>query len=348
MPAPWSVYQQDVAALFRSMGCTVEVEKEVAGARGVHVIDVIAKTAVAGVPITWIVECKLWNTAIPKEKVLALSQVASDVGADRAFLLSESGFQSGAVRASQHTNITLASRQDLMESARSEIERRGLQLLAVRAHRLQRELHDLFVLDDGGPGPPPGADREEFLTLLASAYELHAMVLPKAQVEEFPLMLSSLNAVFQDSSALIPAADHELDRVAACLANVKLDVERVRTRAGVTFAGLDRAIREFLDTSETALRSIQEGSVEQSTLLASLDRMKLVGAQAEELRELVSGKALQALSKLMGALFAGPYEHLAKVHFEPDQWGASRQSVERLLAALSVALHVPATAADPS
>lgn len=72
-------------------------------------VDVLVHTVFAGVGVTWVIECKLWKTAIPKEKVLTLAQVASDVGADRAFLLSESGFQAGAIRAAQNTNITLTS-----------------------------------------------------------------------------------------------------------------------------------------------------------------------------------------------------------------------------------------------
>ncbi|MFV8580990.1 restriction endonuclease [Ralstonia pseudosolanacearum] len=157
MTARWQEYQEEVADLFRSLGCAVEVEKEMEGARGLHVVDVVAKISVGGIAVTWIVECKLWNAAIPKEKVLVLSQVASDVGADRAFLLSESGFQSGAIRAPQNSNITLTSLSELFESVRQEIQHRELAALARKAHLLQRQLYDLMILDDGSRGPTRGA-----------------------------------------------------------------------------------------------------------------------------------------------------------------------------------------------
>lgn len=65
----------------------------------------------------WIIECKAWKNNIPKEKVTALSAIVQDVGADRGFLLSEVGFQSGAIRAARSSNITLTSLEDLSFSA---------------------------------------------------------------------------------------------------------------------------------------------------------------------------------------------------------------------------------------
>jgi len=44
---------------------------------------------------------------------MALSSIVQDIGADRGFLMSESGFQSGAIRATNNTNITLSSLEDL-------------------------------------------------------------------------------------------------------------------------------------------------------------------------------------------------------------------------------------------
>lgn len=44
-----------------------------------------------------VVENKLWGSPISKEKVLTLQQIANNVGADRSFLLSESGFQAGDI-----------------------------------------------------------------------------------------------------------------------------------------------------------------------------------------------------------------------------------------------------------
>jgi restriction system protein len=43
--------------------------------------------------------------------------VAQDVGVDKAFLLSESGFQAGAISAARSTNILLSDLQMLEEMA---------------------------------------------------------------------------------------------------------------------------------------------------------------------------------------------------------------------------------------
>src|SRR6185503_17263906 len=94
----WQTYQNETAQFFRTLGFDATVDTSVHGARGKHKIDVLVEFHHAGVRTRWIVECKYWKTSIPKEKVLALQSIAQDIGADRAFLLSEKGFQSGAIR----------------------------------------------------------------------------------------------------------------------------------------------------------------------------------------------------------------------------------------------------------
>ncbi|NKM35953.1 restriction endonuclease [Rhizobium laguerreae] len=112
---PWRQYQRDVADHFQQLGFSVAVEEKICGARGSHVVDVVARIEMFGVLVCWIVECKLWNRPVEKENVLTLFSIAQDVGADRAFLMSESGFQAGAVRHVINTNVTLASLEELNE-----------------------------------------------------------------------------------------------------------------------------------------------------------------------------------------------------------------------------------------
>ena len=52
-----------------------------------------------GFEVTWIVECKYWQTPVNKLHVLALREIVTDTGADRGILLSESGFQVDAKEA---------------------------------------------------------------------------------------------------------------------------------------------------------------------------------------------------------------------------------------------------------
>jgi hypothetical protein len=71
--------------------------------------------------VHWLVECKSWKAAIPKEKVLALRAIVDDTGADRGFIMAEGGYQSGALEASRHANITLTSLKDLKETLAYEV-----------------------------------------------------------------------------------------------------------------------------------------------------------------------------------------------------------------------------------
>lgn len=220
MSLPWRNYQQEVADLFCSLGFSVEVEKDVEGARGIHEVDVLARTTFAGVGVTWVIECKLWKAAVPKEKVIALAQVASDVGADRAFLLSESGFQAGAIRVAENTNITLTSLPELLESARDALQQRKLLVLKQKAYRLQRALHDLCILDDGSAGLPAGIDWDTFSSMLSSVFEISSLALPRVEACDFPVRIDTGACAkpLLNVAAFIAYADPELERVGAWLA----------------------------------------------------------------------------------------------------------------------------------
>ena len=61
----------------------------------------------------WPIVCKRWNKAVSKDTVLTLRSIVNDTGADRGFMMAESGYQSGAVEAAMLTNITLTSIADL-------------------------------------------------------------------------------------------------------------------------------------------------------------------------------------------------------------------------------------------
>ena len=110
----WKIYQEKTAELFRSLACEADTEVLICGARGKHKVDILVRFSRFGLQIKWIVECKFWKTAVTKEKVLALRATVEDIGADRGVLMSETGFQSGAIRVSEHTNITLTSLDELV------------------------------------------------------------------------------------------------------------------------------------------------------------------------------------------------------------------------------------------
>jgi hypothetical protein len=72
----WERYQHRTADLLRELGFTAAVNDPLLTTRGVvHKVDVSARIVLAGVEVLWIVEYKLWNRAVPKEKVSALSAI---------------------------------------------------------------------------------------------------------------------------------------------------------------------------------------------------------------------------------------------------------------------------------
>lgn len=136
----WQQYQQEAASFFRQLGLQSTVDARVEGTRGVHDVDVYVTGSLHGIRFTWIVECKAWRSNIPKEKVMALAAIVDDTGADRGFLLSEVGFQSGAIHQAAVRNITLTSIRDLRETVNKSVTEQALARLAWRAARAKEEI----------------------------------------------------------------------------------------------------------------------------------------------------------------------------------------------------------------
>ena len=133
MTTRWRAYQEEVADYFRAVGFDAETDATVAGVRTTHNVDVVVTTEVLGMPLTWLVECKHWARRVPKEKVFALRQIVADVGADRGFLMTEAGYQRGALEAAVNTNVHLRSLADLQETAAHELAMSRLRRIYERA-----------------------------------------------------------------------------------------------------------------------------------------------------------------------------------------------------------------------
>ncbi|MBT9143794.1 MAG: hypothetical protein DDT32_02138 [Syntrophomonadaceae bacterium] len=121
MASPWKDYQEEAAAFFRSLGLDASTDVTVQGVRTSHDIDVVVRSHHVGFDITWLVECKRCKTRISKLHVLALREIVTDVGADRGILLSEAGFQSGAIEAAALTNVQVTSLAQVRTTASNDI-----------------------------------------------------------------------------------------------------------------------------------------------------------------------------------------------------------------------------------
>lgn len=218
----WREYQDKTAEFFRSLGCEAEVDVLVKGVRGEHKIDVWVRFRRFGLETKWVVECKFWNTAVTKEKVMALRSIVEDVGADRGILISSAGFQSGAIRAAQNSNLTLTSLEKLEETSAEDLLASVLNNLETKATELKYSLHNLYTSEKTGPNswvskPLPGVDgRAVFhaianLTILELGFDRIRLASPPYPIAfdesgERTIATSSLQGFVEQASRVIADA----------------------------------------------------------------------------------------------------------------------------------------------
>lgn len=87
----------------------VQTEKIVTTVRELVEIDVYAEEVSDGRKNIILCECKHWKSAVPKTIVHAFRSVVGDFGANKGYIISSAGFQSGAHDAAQNTNIELVT-----------------------------------------------------------------------------------------------------------------------------------------------------------------------------------------------------------------------------------------------
>ncbi|HII4349572.1 TPA: restriction endonuclease [Enterobacter cloacae] len=103
----WYKFQEEICDHFNNLGANAKTNVTVDGVRGSSDIDVVVVSKYLGTDFKWFVEAKYWNSNVTKEIVHAFSTVLQNTGADRGFIISKNGFQSGAIEATKHTNISL-------------------------------------------------------------------------------------------------------------------------------------------------------------------------------------------------------------------------------------------------
>ncbi|WP_316225548.1 restriction endonuclease [Bradyrhizobium sp. SZCCHNS3052] len=226
----WRQYQEHTAALFRELGCEAETDKEVQGVRGRHLVDVSVRFSRFGLHQHWIVECKYWKSAVPKEKVLALKSIVEDTGADRGILVSESGHQAGAIDAARLTNITLISLEDLRSAARADLLSLGLSQVHKRAAQMKGYVFSLWETTKHSAGYFESRIRAEVDGALAlrigGAVSILGMGVEQAMLGRFPAPLPVLNdsdRIVRANSLneFVAAASELLDRLDVQIAELK-------------------------------------------------------------------------------------------------------------------------------
>jgi hypothetical protein len=115
MPDRWEELEETVAAILLECGMESTRTVTLKLPRGSVDIDVVAKEAIDGIQSLIICECKNWRTNIPKEIVHAFRTVMGEIGANRGYIISRVGFQTGAYEAAEATNISLVTFEEFQE-----------------------------------------------------------------------------------------------------------------------------------------------------------------------------------------------------------------------------------------
>lgn len=113
VPDTWQQLQGEVGRLLEECGFVVEIEKKVKTVRGEVELDVYAQEEVKGRKYSIVCECKHWKAKIPQNVVHGFRTVVADMGANVGYIVSLAGFQDGAFKASELTNVKLVTWEEL-------------------------------------------------------------------------------------------------------------------------------------------------------------------------------------------------------------------------------------------
>jgi len=332
MTIPWRQYQEDAAELFRSLGFTAEVEAKVRGARSLHSIDVLVTLTVGGVVIRWLVECKRWRNRISKLHVVALSEIVKDVGADRAFILSEVGFQAGAISSARHTNVSLTSLEELRVAALEDLRRLRSHALLERKADLEKRLRRLLYNDEGVI-LVRGFEEVDAVADPLAACLIISMALEKLILGNLPIRVSGM---LDMPDTIHDDPDRLLEHLAALSDRVEEYTTRLEGQQNLLLPSILREAKTFLaevtallDLSERSLCSNHqnEEAMESSRMLC-LASMRRVGQAAMALKGRLTGGPSQELNALMRLLIDSVYLELTKPSMPSDQWAICRSAVE--------------------
>jgi len=114
VPNTWVDLQNNVAKYFMEAGYSATTPCKLKGVRGEVEVDVFV-SAPDELAKKIICECKFWSTPVPQEKVHAFRTVVGDTGATLGILISKSGFQAGAVKAAEHSNVLLLTWNNFLD-----------------------------------------------------------------------------------------------------------------------------------------------------------------------------------------------------------------------------------------
>lgn len=213
MAGDWKEYQEEAAEFFRSLGLSAETDVTIKGVRTSHDVDVVVRSKHVGFETLWLIECKHWKSSVSKLHVLGLREIVNDTGADRGIVLSESGFQSGAVEAANLTNVQVTSLAALTEETSHDVSAMRLRELFDRVETCRDKYWELDkrYRIDVGLRPDVGAYGYSAILVMDSSKEL----LSRAMRGLFPVktdipglfFLPDLPPVFGNATEIVAAVE---------------------------------------------------------------------------------------------------------------------------------------------
>jgi hypothetical protein len=329
----WREYQTEVAEFFRSIGLNASIEQKVAGARGIHNIDVWVTFKRYGFEIKWVVECKFWKSTIPKEKILALHQIVQDVGADRGILLAESGFQAGAIIATKNTSITLTSLDEIRSNANEEIISLELTKINKRIGYLDARLSPFVSDSNGTPFPMSGIGREEIISIMGDLFSLK-LASQKGLAEDFPVwhLVEGASTYSQNAYEFCENAVPTLDLLGEKIEMLYSKASEIEREKCSVFTQLDNAVERLVIDAEAALFTSSEESTQfESNRLKALSSMKEVGRLSEKAKPFARSNLETGLRALMRLLIDTVYQHLTEPTIPLEIWNETKMAVEESL-----------------
>lgn len=115
-PKDWRDLQDKVADILAGMDFETKVEEEIKTVRGNNSVDVFGKYTKSNPNEIVLVECKQWNSRVPKTVVQSFRTVVTDFGANVGYIISKKGFQSGAYEAADKSNVHLMTFEEFQKN----------------------------------------------------------------------------------------------------------------------------------------------------------------------------------------------------------------------------------------
>jgi predicted HicB family RNase H-like nuclease len=325
----WYEYQEEVASFFRNLGANVETNKRVSGIRGIHDIDVYIELNVLGQKTIWIAECKLWKTAIPKDKILTLYQIVQDIGADKGLLFSESGFQSGAINSTKQTNILLISIDEMKEMVKDELNESFIINSIKKFNELKSRIKKLWINEDYQPEPFKGAPFDDII-LLDGTVMFFTLNLQKYLNPTFPTTISTyknsikhLNSYEEFAKVVqteIQDIEKEVIKAEKIYNNYYYEVEIMKNK-------FLSSIEEFLKEGERFLIDKEKNEIFGEEIVRL---MRNVSDLASEIKSQSRANLNKLINKIMKFLIDNHYLYLTQTEDNHVSWINSTQELSKI------------------